>query len=146
MAGTPTRIAPPSILRSECGIGARAFCADRRSTGWDGTGPRLTAPPSADAPPATPGRGQKVATAKTAEHPRPSPVEDGLSDERVRQLYAQYLEAKRRRKESTAAITYEALARRLRESGAKLMQKHGRAVDFEVNEKDGKTILKPILK
>ena len=107
---------------------------------------RLTAPPSADAPPATPGRGQKLATAKIAAHPPPSPERDGLSDERVRQLYAQYLEAKRRRKESTAAITYEALARRLRESGAKLMQKHGRAVDFEVNEKDGKTILKPILK
>jgi hypothetical protein len=86
------------------------------------------------------------ATARKAAQPPPSPGDDGLSDARVRQLYAQYLEAKRRRKESTVAITYEALAHRLRESGAKLRQRHGRPVDFEVNVKDGKTILKPVLK
>jgi hypothetical protein len=88
---------------------------------------------------------QPVATKKAAQAP-PPPGDDGLSDARVRQLYAQYLEAKRRRKESTVAITYEALAHRLRESGAKLRQRHGRPIDFEVNVKDGKTILKPVLK
>ena len=69
-----------------------------------------------------------------------------LPDERVRALYAQYVEEKRRQKESTAAITYDAVARSLRESSAKLREKHGKAVDFEVAVRDGKTILKPVLK
>jgi hypothetical protein len=64
----------------------------------------------------------------------------------VRQLYAQYVETKRKQRESTAAITFEAVARSLRDSSAKLREKHGKSVDFEVSVKDGKTILKPVLK
>jgi hypothetical protein len=64
----------------------------------------------------------------------------------VRAIYAQYVDAKRRQNESTAAITYDAVARSLRDSSAKLRQKHGKAVDFEVAIKDGKAILKPVLK
>jgi hypothetical protein len=70
-----------------------------------------------------------------------------LSDERVRQLYSQYVDTKRKQNESTAAITYDNLAKTLRESSAKLKEKHaGKNVDFEVTIKDGKTILKPIVK
>jgi hypothetical protein len=75
---------------------------------------------------------------------RRTPVD--IPDERVRELYARYVEAKRRQNESTAAITYEAVAKSLRESSAKLREKHGKAVDFEVAVKDGKAILKPVLK
>ena len=84
-----------------------------------------------------------------APRPAPGPLprpDEGLTDERVRQIYAQYVDAKRRQNESTAAITYENVARSLRESSSKLQQKHGKKVDFEVTVKDGKTILKPILK
>jgi hypothetical protein len=38
------------------------------------------------------------------------------------------------------------LSRSLRESSARLREKHGKAVDFEVAVKDGKTVLKPVLK
>jgi len=69
-----------------------------------------------------------------------------IPDERVRQLYAQYVETKRQQRESTAAITFEAVAKSLRDSSAKLREKHGKNVDFEVSVKDGKTILKPVLK
>ncbi len=70
-----------------------------------------------------------------------------LSDDRVRQLYKQYVEAKRSRQESTAAITFDGLARSLRDSTEKLKQKHGdKQVDFEVAVKDGKTILRPVVK
>jgi hypothetical protein len=69
-----------------------------------------------------------------------------LPDERVRQLYAQYVETRRQQRESTAAITFEAVAKSLRDSSAKLKEKHGKSVDFEVSVKDGKTILKPVLK
>jgi len=77
--------------------------------------------------------------------PPPKPAE-GIPEERVRQLYAQYVEAKRRQNESTAAITYEGVAKSLRDSSSKLQEKHGKKVDFEVTVKDGKTILKPVLK
>jgi hypothetical protein len=70
-----------------------------------------------------------------------------LSDDRVRALYKQYVEAKRSRQESTAAITFDGLAQTLRDSSAKLKQKHGdKQVDFEVAVKDGKTILRPVVK
>jgi muramidase (phage lysozyme) len=64
----------------------------------------------------------------------------------MKQLYAQLVEAKRRQNESTAAVTYQSVAKTLQESGEKLRQKHGRAVDFEVAVKDGKAILRPIIK
>jgi hypothetical protein len=69
-----------------------------------------------------------------------------LSDDRLRQLYAQYVQARRSRNESTAAITYDAMAKSLRESSAKLREKHGKSIDFEVAVKDGKTILRPVVK
>ncbi len=78
--------------------------------------------------------------------PRPPPDPSDLSEKRLRQIYVEYVDAKRRQNESTAAITYQAVAKSLRESGDKLRQKHGKPVDFEVMVKDGKTILKPVLK
>jgi hypothetical protein len=80
-------------------------------------------------------------TAKTAGK------DPSLSDERVRQIYTQYVETKRSMKESTASLTYENLAKSLRDSSDKLRTKHGgRSVDFEVAVKDGKTILRPVVK
>jgi hypothetical protein len=64
----------------------------------------------------------------------------------MRQLYSSYVEAKRARKESTAGITYEQLSKTLQASSEKLREKHGKSVDFEVTIKDGKTILKPIIR
>jgi hypothetical protein len=69
-----------------------------------------------------------------------------MPEDRVRQIYAQYVQTKRQLNESTATITYEGVARTLRESSAKLREKHGKNVDFEVSVKDGKTILKPVIK
>jgi hypothetical protein len=89
----------------------------------------------------------KPARPAAAVAPSPQPRAPGdLPDERVRQIYSQYVETKRRHNESTASITYDAVARSLRESSAKLREKHGKTVDFEVQVKDGKTILKPVLK
>ena len=85
--------------------------------------------------------------APTAAAAPPGPRRPGdLADDRIRQLYAQYVDVKRRQNESTATITYDAVAKSLRDSSAKLREKHGKAVDFEVTVKDGKTILKPVLK
>jgi hypothetical protein len=76
----------------------------------------------------------------------PKPAQADMPEDRVRQIYAQYVQTKRQLNESTATITYEGVARTLRESSAKLREKHGKNVDFEVSVKDGKTILKPVIK
>jgi len=86
-------------------------------------------------------------TEKKPEPPRPQvPRPSALPERRMRELYAKYVEAKRARRESTAGITYESLAQTIEESSRKLREKHGKVVDFEIAEKDGKTILRPVIK
>ena len=122
--------------------------------------PAATAPPAVPAPPThAPVRSTAPAASTAAAPPRPTPprptqpikpavvaAPGDLPEERLRQIYAEYVGAKRSQNESTAAITYQAVAKSLRESGDRLRKKHGRAVDFEVAVKDGKAILRPILK
>ena len=103
-------------------------------------------PPAAAAPPSrplpTPAHAPKSAAA--------SPFREdnsGLPDQRIRQIYAKYIEAKRAANESTAGVTYEKLAQSLRAQAVKLRASHaGKSVDYEVVVKDGKTILKPIVR
>jgi hypothetical protein len=98
---------------------------------------RRSAPPPAGAPQQRPSR-------KSSRPPR---RHEDLSDERVRQLYAQYIEARTRTQDASAALTYDTLAKSLRESSARLREKNaGKKVDFEVAEKDGKTVLRPVVK
>jgi len=78
--------------------------------------------------------------------PKPAPSPGDLSDDRLRQIYSQYVQSRRAQKESTAALTYDAMAKSLRESSQKLREKHGKSIDFEVTVKDGKTILRPVVK
>jgi hypothetical protein len=95
-------------------------------------------------PPARKSNGPPAPRAPAAAPPR---NEGDLSDARMRQLYSQYIETKRQQMESTAALTYDSLAKSLRESSEKLRAKHaGKKVDFEVTVKDGKTILRPVVK
>jgi hypothetical protein len=106
--------------------------------GVDGA-PAEPTPPAAPAPPRPP-------------PPRPgapplAAVEGGdLPEERLRELYSEYVGAKRSQNESTATLTYQALAKSLRESGERLRKKHGKPVDFEVVIRDGKPMLRPVLK
>jgi hypothetical protein len=98
--------------------------------------------------------GKPAPATRAAPRPQPSvaktakdPKDPSLSDERVRQIYTQYVDTKRSLKESTASLTFESLARSLRDSSDKLRTKHtGKSVDFEVAVKDGKTILRPVVK
>lgn len=69
-----------------------------------------------------------------------------IPEQRLRQLYSELVETKRRQNESTAAITYQSVAKSLLESKQRLHKKHGKEVDFEVTVKDGKAVLRPILK
>jgi hypothetical protein len=73
--------------------------------------------------------------------------ESELEEKRLRQIYSKYIETKRTANEPTAGITYEKLADSLRAQAAKLRASHpAKKVDYEVVVKDGKTLLKPILR
>jgi hypothetical protein len=123
--------------------------------------PRPLPAPPAPAPPPTARTGNPQSRASSApprrksrpsipkiEAAKPAKVAKGeLSDERVRQIYTQYVDTKRSLKESTASLTYESLSKSLRDSSDMLRKKHGgKSVDFEVTVKDGKTILRPVVK
>jgi hypothetical protein len=167
-AGSQARPASPSSGRRTDGAGAHlpgtsapsggsGVPATRPAAGVPparpaGAGAPATRPAGAGAPAARPAAAG-VPAARPVAAPSPSVAQakplrppEGLADERVRQLYTEYVTAKRRHNESTAAITYDSVAQTLRESSARLRQKHGRPVDFEVAIRDGKAILKPVLK
>jgi hypothetical protein len=70
----------------------------------------------------------------------------GLSDERVAQLHAE-LNAARRQLNQASSVSIDSLAKSLRETESKLKSQHGgRAVDFQVVIKDGKPIVKPVVR
>jgi hypothetical protein len=105
--------------------------------------------PSAAPPPTRP-----IAPAPAPARPAPPPPAPApparigdLTRDRFGQIYSQYVETRRRQNEPTGAITRDALAKQLDESTSRLKQKHGaKAIDFEVVVKDGRTILRPVVK
>ncbi|HTA88300.1 MAG TPA: MXAN_5187 C-terminal domain-containing protein [Polyangiaceae bacterium] len=69
-----------------------------------------------------------------------------LSDDRVRELHARLVEAKRQTQDGNA-VSVEGLAKSLKATEAKLREQHkNRKIDFDVVIKDGKAVLKPIVR
>ena len=113
--------------------------------------PPQSAPSAVSAPPrpaaAPPQRAATAPPRQSAIGRTSRAAPDALSDDRVRQIYRDYVQAKRNCNESTSSVTEDALASTLRSSAAKLRSKHkGKQVDFDVVIKDGKAVLKPIVK
>jgi hypothetical protein len=110
--------------------------------------PRPSATAAAPAP--STGRATQARFGKPTDPfaPRASGVsraETSDDEARLRRLYQQYLEARRRNNERTDNIIYEKLARRVREMEAKQKDKHGgKKVDFQVVVRNGKVGLKPV--
>ena len=70
-----------------------------------------------------------------------------LPDSRIKEIYSQYVVAKRKCSESTADVTLEQLTQSLREASTKLKQKHPTGVvDFEVVVRNGHALLKPVVR
>ena len=122
------------------------------------------APPKVEAPPSGPTLPTKAAPRSpsmpdlpptSAKPGVPAPIKPAppaapradLPDTRVKELYAQYVETRRKQNESTATLTYDGLAKALRDTTARLKDKHGgKTIDFEVVVRDGKTVLRPVVK
>jgi hypothetical protein len=149
---------------------AATQAAATRAAATQAAATQAESPAPASARPASPAA-RPPAAAPTSERPmvrpqlRPPPSADGgaarpappksarghefgdLNDGRLREIYGQYVQARRDRNESTAGITFEKLADSLRSQADKLKGKHGsKRVDYEVVVKDGKTLIKPIVK
>jgi len=123
--------------------------------------PATAAPKATTATPVTPGA-KPAAPASPAIAPaaklgaapiaKPAPAKPAaasaaaLTDERVRELHARLVEAKRQTKD-TGAVSVEGLAKSLKATEAKLREQHkNRKIDFDVIIKDGKAILKPTVR
>ena len=115
----------------------------------------MTTPQRAAADPAAPAPRAAAAPARPATpQARPSPSAAtpgngslGLSGDRVRKIYESYVQARRACRESTSNITEGKLEEMLRTSVEKLRSKHtGKSIDFDVVIKDGKAVLKPVVK
>ncbi|MEP7126908.1 MAG: MXAN_5187 C-terminal domain-containing protein, partial [Byssovorax sp.] len=146
----PPPVAPPRRPLPLPAVPPRAAAPPRPTA--SAAPPRAPAAPVAGPPPPAPAIAQRSA----APPPRPAvPVarpaapaaESPLPDQRVRQIYEKYVEAKRSANESTAGVTYEKLAETLRAQASRLKATHpAKSVDYDVVIKDGKALLKPVLR
>ena len=85
--------------------------------------------------------------------PKPAPViapiaaaaASSVDDQRLRDLHTRLQQAKLQTKE--ANVSYEGLAKSIRATEAKLREQHkNRKIDFDVVIKDGKAVVKPIVR
>jgi hypothetical protein len=79
--------------------------------------------------------------------PRPAapPTFSGTGEPELRALYQAFVEAKRSCKEDVSRLSYETLARSVQKQVPELMARFkAKAVDFRVEVKDGKAVLKAI--
>jgi len=84
---------------------------------------------------------------REAGQPAPAPARNApeISEANLRRLYDTYLVAKKQCGESTAGISFQSVASRIRAQVPELMQKHkARTIEFKVVIKGGKAILKAV--
>lgn len=152
---------PPRIPVAETAAPARPATVAQPVPGARPAGPQAPAPARpglpADAAPARPvSAPQPAALARrAASQPaapaRPAPAvpradSHGISDTRLRQIHGELAAAKRQLNQADA-VSLEALSKSLRESEKRIQAQHpGRSVDFHVIVKDGKPIVKPIVR
>jgi len=137
----PARPEPRLPSTTTQGVGPSRPSDARSAPLGTATAPSAPKPAAAAAVPAS----RPAARPAAAPAPHASAVAGGGGD--FRQVYAKYVEARRNNGESTAGLTYESLAKNLRDTTEKLKTKSGgKPIDFDVVVKDGKTILKPVVK
>jgi hypothetical protein len=78
--------------------------------------------------------------------PAPAPAAPGnVDDARLRDLHSRLQQAKQQTKE--ANVSFEGLAKSIRATEAKLREQHkNRKIEFDVVIKDGKAVVKPIVR
>jgi hypothetical protein len=104
------------------------------------------APAAVAAKPAKAAQPQKpVQAQKSAARPATSAGETSVSDGKLKELHQRFTEASK--SAGQPAVSFEGLSKSLRAAEAKLRQQHGnRRIDFEVVLKDGKPVVKPVVR
>lgn len=111
-----------------------------------GRGPQRPAPaPAAPAPAQRPA--PQPAAQPAAQRPAPQRPQRPAGDDRARAVYDEYMRA-RQRTGKGANVSYDAMRKSLEKQASQLRKRHGsnRKVDFEVVEKDGKPLIRPVVK
>ncbi|MBL8679896.1 MAG: hypothetical protein JNK05_12055 [Myxococcales bacterium] len=102
--------------------------------------PRPAPVASAPATPSPVARPVAPATTPSGGAPRPT-----STDAALRQLYERYRDA--RKKNGEAEVEFDTVARQVRDTLPKLREKYpGQNVELDVSVKDGKTVLRPVIK
>ena len=79
--------------------------------------------------------------------PVPRVARAGPADERMKEIYSSYLDARRQNNERTDNVKFESLQKSVDKMLPKLQQKYkGKKIDFEVVIKNGRVGLKPVTK
>lgn len=141
---------PPSPVQTVAAAPRPAVTptAKPAAVGQPGAAPAGAKPTAPAAPqPAVPAVRPPAPSRPDAPGPAVLGEDNSLSPIRMRQIYGAFVEAKRRANESTATVTYEKIASNLENVAKELRAKHkARSVDFEVVLKNGKPVLKPVVK
>ncbi|MGC3999733.1 MAG: MXAN_5187 C-terminal domain-containing protein [Anaeromyxobacter sp.] len=96
---------------------------------------------SAAAAPAAPRAAAPAPASRAATSPPPA----AAGDARMRALYDEYVAAKKRCNEDVSRLSYDAVARSVEKQVPELMSRYkAKSVDFRVEVKDGKAVLKAI--
>ena len=106
----------------------------------------MAARPLGAAPPPKPlAANRPAAAAPPKPAPAPAAASANADDARLRDLHAKLQQAKQQTKE--ANVSFEGLAKSIRATEAKLREQHkNRKIDFDVVIKDGKAVVKPIIR
>jgi hypothetical protein len=103
-------------------------------------------PPVRSAPAEPQRRGPPPPPVRAPVRPAAPQAPVGISEQRVQELHRRLVDAQRQ-VPGARAVSVEGLARTLRDAETKLRAQHGnRAIDFDVVVKDGKAVVKPILR
>lgn len=102
---------------------------------------------TAAAPPPPPPRGPS----RSGHGARPRPARagqgrDALTENRIYDIYRDYVSARQRCNQPTHGLTIEKVTQQIRRQEDVLKKKHGKEVDFQVVVKDGRAILKAVKK
>jgi hypothetical protein len=96
---------------------------------------------------AEPADAKPSATPAPRPTPTPAPAPGGVAEAKLRALFADYVAAKRRCNEDVSRLTYEAVAKSIAKQVPDLMARFkAKSVDFRVEVKDGRAVLKAIPK
>ncbi len=107
------------------------------------------APPPEKAPAAAAARPVAPAAQRPGVKPPPAgaPAAGGMGEAQLRALYTAYIAAKKSCNEDVSRLTYEAVAKSVSKQVPELMTRYkAKTVDFKVEVKDGRAVLKAIPK